>query len=55
MRTNLECVRPCYGSGIAGEEMWHDEARQHVCLPSPGWASARLCASSRRAWRLWAA
>ena len=35
MRTNLECVRPCYGSGIAGEEMWHDEARQHVCLPSP--------------------
>ena len=38
MRTNLECVRPCYGSGIAGEEMWHDEARQHVCLPSPGWA-----------------
>ena len=36
MRTNLECVRPCYGSGVAGEEMWHDEARQHVRTPSPG-------------------
>jgi hypothetical protein len=28
MRTNLECVRPCYGSGVAGEEMWHDEAQR---------------------------
>jgi len=28
MRTNLECVRPCYGSDVAGEEMWHDEAQR---------------------------
>lgn len=62
MRTNLECVRPCYGSGVAGEEMWHDEARQHgqmpslpctapLCRPEP---KRGCCASSECAWRLWA-
>ena len=48
MRTNLECVRPCYGSGVAGEEMWHDEARQHVHMPSHGRARVRLCLLTAR-------
>ena len=42
MRTNLECVRPCYGSDVAGEEMWHDEAPQQIRTPSPGRARVRL-------------
>jgi len=25
MRTNLQCVQPCYGSGIARDEVWHNE------------------------------